>query len=497
MKTLKVILLLALASFACNFPLSQAPINQTNPYIPPQQIPSPVSANTATPNIPIPTPEINLLEQPMSYLSQPGDTLPNVAGRFHVALADIYALNSGLQTQTVNPFFVPGTSIRMDISANPGWNPAPTLFPNYLFVYSPSEAGFNTYEYVNHTNGWLKRYVDNSSGNHVTGVQIVNDIALNYSISPRLILALLEYKLHAISDPTTPASYSLGNIDEKRKPFTNQISWMANILNNGFYCWQDGKILSLSDASLDLNPWQNAATFGLSYYFSQIKPSPFSDPFSGSIKEFMSVYQDLFGPVDLNSKQNFDLLPPGLSQPNLILPFNPNEKNWSYTGGPHSGWGIGDPLAAVDFAPPAETSGCEPSPEWALAAADGIITRSDDGFVFLDLDGDGNQHTGWVMQYMHLFPESVPGPGTHLKQGDPIGHPSCIGGHATGRHVHIARLYNGVWISASTVLPLNLSGWVAVPGDKEYNGLLIRDNIQVRSSIYGEHESRIPADPLK
>lgn len=495
MRFLKSLVLILWVLSACNYP-------QARPSFKP--------GLETTPSPPVLRPDFTLPARPYStppasssyntgdtllYSSQPGDTLLNLAGRFQTTPADILSLNPALQNQPSLSFLQPGTSIQIKLQQEPDWDSTPALFPNDLFVNSPSEAGFDTDALVNQNNGWLKTYADNSSGNHVTGVQIVSDIALHYSISPRLLLALLEYQLHALSDPAFPSSYCLGNNDDARKPFTSQISWMANALNNGFYRWQDGKTATFSAAHIRLNPWQNAATAALGYYFSQVKPCSASQTLNTSPDEFIRVYQASFGPINWNSAQTSNLLPAGLSQPALALPLGAGDKKWLYTGGPHSAWGAGDPLAAIDFAPPAETSGCDASPEWALAVADGVIARVDEGLVMLDLDGDGNSQTGWVIQYLHLLPESVPAPGTHLKQGDSIGHPSCAGGHATGRHVHIARLYNGVWISASATLPFNLNGWVATPGDQEYQGFLTRGDMQIPSSIYGEHESQLPAAP--
>jgi len=37
---------------------------------------------------------------------------------------------------------------------------------------------------------------------------------------------------------------------------------------------------------------------------------------------------------------------------------------------------------------------CYVSPNWVTAAAPGVIARSGEGYVVLDLDGDGDEHTG-------------------------------------------------------------------------------------------------------
>ncbi len=66
----------------------------------------------------------------------------------------------------------------------------------------------------------------------------------------------------------------------------------------------------------------------------------------------------------------------------------------------------------------------------------------------MDLDGDGNEETGWVIVYLHIATEGRVPVGTWLAQGDKIGHPSCEGGKSTGSHLHIVRKYNGEWVPA-------------------------------------------------
>jgi LasA protease len=94
--------------------------------------------------------------------------------------------------------------------------------------------------------------------------------------------------------------------------------------------------------------------------------------------------------------------------------------------------------------------------------------------VVLDLDGDGDERTGWDVFYLHIGTEGRVQAGTQLKQGDPIGHPSCEGGESTGTHVHLARKYNGEWVPASGTLAFNLEGWVAHSSGEAYQGYLQR-----------------------
>lgn len=128
---------------------------------------------------------------------------------------------------------------------------------------------------------------------------------------------------------------------------------------------------------------------------------------------------------------------------------------------------------------------------WITAAAPGLVTRSDNGLVVVDMDGDGSEQTGWVILYLHIATMGRVPVGEWLDQDEQIGHPSCEGGSATGRHVHMARKYNGEWMPADRPAPFVLSGWRAVQGEKNYEGLLIKDGVIVTASTVGSVEAVI------
>jgi LasA protease len=171
----------------------------------------------------------------------------------------------------------------------------------------------------------------------------------------------------------------------------------------------------------------------------------------------------------------------------MQLPFG-SGKIWYLTSGPHSAWGDGAAWAALDIAPP-DTMGCQTSPSWVTAVANGVITRSWNGEVVLDLDEDGFEQTGWSVLYLHIAADERVAEGTHVKTGDPIGHPSCEGGYSFGTHLHLARRYNGVWISADGNIPFNLDGWISQGSNNtEYDGFLVKGSQSIeawngRSSI--------------
>ncbi len=108
----------------------------------------------------------------------------------------------------------------------------------------------------------------------------------------------------------------------------------------------------------------------------------------------------------------------------------------------------------------------------------------------VDLDGDGYEQTGWDILYLHITDLAIKA-GDWVETGDFLGHPSCEGGIATGTHVHIARKYNGDWISADGPLPLVLSGWTVHAGSVPYIGTMTKGSEAISASVYGSHESLI------
>ena len=130
-----------------------------------------------------------------------------------------------------------------------------------------------------------------------------------------------------------------------------------------------------------------------------------------------------------------------------------------------------------------------------IAPHSGTIVRTNTGQAMLDLDDDGDERTGWVLLFLHLKTESIPPVGTHVEMGDVLGHPSCDGGTSSGTHVHIARKYNGEWIEAGGVIPLNMDSWITEAGEVKYEGRMRRYSSYVIASTSSEYFSRILAGP--
>jgi LasA protease len=278
--------------------------------------------------------------------------------------------------------------------------------------------------------------------------------------------------------------------DANRTGLYRQLSWAADQLNRGFYLWQINGInkWTLKDGTvIAANAFVNPGTAGVHQLMSQLYGNEDWQNAVG-IHGIFDTYINLFGYPFLYSIE--PLLPENLLQPTLHLPFSTGE-TWYFTGGPHGGWGNGSAWAALDFAPPGEGDGCEQSDAWVTAMASGRIVYTGNGLVIQDLESDGYEEIGWTIVYMHVESRDRVIAGMEVQSGDHIGHPSCEGGVSTGTHVHIARKYNGAWISADGTLPMELDGWITKGEGELYNGALIRGNQIVEAWDSRKDENQI------
>jgi hypothetical protein len=81
----------------------------------------------------------------------------------------------------------------------PLWGTAFQSIPDSAFVNGPAHVGFSTSAFVASTSGWLKDYRTYAGGRNRSGAEMVDYVSTNYSVSPRLLLALLEYQSGALT----------------------------------------------------------------------------------------------------------------------------------------------------------------------------------------------------------------------------------------------------------------------------------------------------------
>jgi murein DD-endopeptidase MepM/ murein hydrolase activator NlpD len=439
----------------------------------------PTGAPVMTPTPDAPHYQASEAQRPETYVVRAGDMLSAIAERYSVSVEAIVEAN-----HITNPDVLEvGQTLIIPTVTPKAAGPAYKLIPDSELVYGPLSASLDIAAFIKSKGGYLAGYTQDVNGKTLDAAQVVQIISQDSSVSPRLLLALLEYRSGWVTNPNpdpnmvdTPLDFSNGNF----VGLHDQLTWASIQLNTGFYRWRENSVTNwmMEDGSVvPIDPTINAGTAGVQNFFAKL------DDYSTWLRDvspggFFDTYYLLFGyPFDIAVEP---LVPVNLTQPLLSLPFGPGEI-WAFTGGPHLAWDPGSPYGALDFAPPGEARGCVETNNWVTAVANGLVTRTGNGVVILDLDGDGNEGTGWVILYMHIESRDRVQPGTFLKAGEPVGHPSCEGGVSSGTHVHLARKFNGVWIPADGSVPFNLSGWVASGTGEEYVGTLTRNGVAVES----------------
>ena len=230
----------------------------------------------ATPAGPVPTPLPTRPVYPpgelVDYTAQTGDTLPVLALRFNTSVDEIRQANTFIpQSATTMP---PGMPMKIPIYYSPFWGTSFKIIPDSLFINGPAQVGFDTAKFVSAQPGWLKDYTEYAADANRSAAEIIDLVALKFSVSPRLFLALLEYQSGALTQPEATEAdktYPLGYRSRDRKGLYPQLLWTANLLNNGYYGWRTGRLLSIDfddGRQMRFDPWQNAATVSLHNFFN-------------------------------------------------------------------------------------------------------------------------------------------------------------------------------------------------------------------------------------
>lgn len=432
---------------------------------------------------------------PILYYAQSGDSLGVLAVRFGVEVQSITS-----REPLPSDGFIPEGQLllipnRLDETTSPL-----KLIPDSEVVYSPSSVGFDVDEFVNQAGGYLATYQEAVySFGIMRGADIIEKVAREFSIHPRLLLALLEYQsgwVYGRPQTAQQRTYPLGIIHNDYIGLYQQLEAAAGIVETGYYGWREGTmvVLEFPDYSkVRLSAELNCGTVGLMHFFSKQEKFPgWAEALYGE-QGFTWTYQNMFGDPWLRAVDFEPLFTPDVRQPELQLPFSPGV-TWSMTVGPHAAWGAADVRAALDFAPPSAEAGCHTNWSWVTAAGPGLVVRSENGTVVVDMDGDGFEQTGWNIIYLHIATNQRVPVGTWVETGDQIGHPSCEGGISTGTHLHIVRKYNGEWVPADGPLGFVMSGWRAKAGSASLSGWLVRGDQVVRASVVGASGSHISLD---
>ena len=485
------------------------------PFLTPSaQEPTPTSPNLPTAQvtpgltavIPLPTSGLTAITQPevivpqgmTPYVTVAGDTLPVVAAHFGVAVDRVWS-TSPLSPSGYLPkgsvLGVPPTDPEAELEDV--LRAAPAL-PDSEVVYGPGTADFDPVRFSQEAGGFLTRYTETIDGKGYTGPEIVLKVARDSSTNPRLLLAFLEFRSNWVfGDPAGAVTdkFPIG-FGASDNGLYKELQITVKVLAQGFYGWRDGSLTTLrffEGTTVRIDPTLNAGSVALQNLFATLYRSQYWYEYLYGPQGFLAFYAENFGDPWARAALVGNLVDESTVQPELALPFLPGLR-WSLTAGAHTAWHTGTPRGALDFAPVTGEAACVGSTAWVTAAAAGRVVRSGDSVVAIDLDGDGDEGTGWVLIYLHIAEKDRIGEGVSVDLDDRIGHPSCERGHSTGTHVHLTRKYNGQWLATDGPLPMILSGWQAFAGLGYYEGTLVRGSEIVRSSSSGMSGSSIFRD---
>ena len=442
---------------------------------------------------------------PILYYAQSGDMLSAVANRFGVKESEIVSDADLTKAKLIDA----GTLLIIPDRLTEEMTPNIQIMPDAEVIFSFTSADFNVEDYVQQSGGYLATFRDYlGSTGWINGDKAIERLAIDNSINPRLLLGLLEFEGRWVRGQPVDelhTNYPMGFNDYHFKGMSIQMVWAINTMAIAYYGWRAGTLTHLvfpDGSTLRIDPRLNAGTVALQYLFSRIHSRLQWEQIIDQNSGFPAMYIEMFGDPWSRGDAIPPIFPSELNQPDLVLPFDPGIE-WSMTGGPHNAWGQINPAiydathsvyAAIDFAPSTDHGGCELTPTWVTAASPGLVVRSDNGAVMVDLDGDGYEQTGWNLLYMHILKKDRVPVGTWLETNDRIGHASCEGGVSTGTHLHFARKYNGEWVTADGPIPFVMDGWRVVAGEKAYEGKLVRGDKVVIADPVGQKWSNIIRD---
>jgi murein DD-endopeptidase MepM/ murein hydrolase activator NlpD len=433
----------------------------------------------------------------VEYFTQSGDTLPAVAAHFGVDQSDIQSEDTLDAVLIIDP----GTRLLVpDVFEET--TPSEILFPDAAIVFSPEAVDFDVQAFADEQGGYLSTHTMMMTRGTTLASEIIAQLALDYSINPRILLALLEAESGWVSrmpEADEEALYPFGFIRTDRANIYMQTGLAIRRLSQGYYDWRAGiqsELIFPDGTTLRLAPSLNAGTVAVLNFFAQVHNYEDWEKIVYGEKGIRNTYETLFGDPWERVVGLDPLFPTGVIQPEMNLPFSPNEK-WNYTCGPHDTHYLyhyrkeKGPAAALDFAPPLAVPGCGNSVHWTTAAAAGRVVRVGNGLVVLDLDKDGYEQSGWVLVYMHVANSHRVGLDAYLETDDIIGHPSCEGGSSSGIHIHIMRKYNGEWVLADGGLPFVLSGYRASRGEDYCGGSLDNGEKVISAFPWGNYLTAI------
>ena len=188
---------------------TRAPLSVTIPAHNPAQ-----PLETPTPDLThiLPTPR----QDASSYTVQAGDTLGSIAQNYGVNVDTLKQANSIVDENLL----AVGQTLKVPPPAVGLQGSAFKIIPDSELVYGPASVQFDIEGFIQKQVGYISTYTEVVNQETLTGAQVIARIAQDYSVNPRLLLAVLEYRSQWVTNSHPPQGtldYPLGFVEPKSR----------------------------------------------------------------------------------------------------------------------------------------------------------------------------------------------------------------------------------------------------------------------------------------
>ncbi len=174
---------------------------------------------------------------PQTYVVQSGDMLSAIAQKYSVSLQALAQANN---IADVNSLKV-GETLTIPVVPPQPTGPAYKIIPDSELVYGPLSTLTDVDAFIHSKGGYLANYTQDVNGETLTAAQVVVRAAQSYSVNPRLLLALVEYRSGWLTKPNPDPALDeqpFGFYDAWYHGLFRQLEWAAIQLNSGYYRWR-------------------------------------------------------------------------------------------------------------------------------------------------------------------------------------------------------------------------------------------------------------------
>ncbi len=322
---------------------------------------------------------------------------------------------------------------------------------------SPANSAL-VYSYDEMFNFDIDQYLASQAPHLLPYAEVISHWAGYTSISPRVLLTLIDLQSQLISQPDLALlQQPLAGLSSANG-FSAQLQDVADQLATRLY-----------QREAAVSEFATAPAAALSYLFSADtnKGAEVSQLQADKLSTFTQRYQQLFAedyqPAPDSNTQNITTLA-GPANGFLQFPF-PLGQSW-HVGGAHTNTGSGNyPMSSLDMSIGGGW-GSNQSNTWVAASAAGSFKRHSSCFAEVVHSG------GWSTTYYHLMNIQY-NTGANVAKNTKIANPAntqpqalCNGGASTGPHQHWSLKQNGSWVHLNTVY---LSGWQITATGSSYD----------------------------